>query len=1022
MNRLLFTFILAFVFHVPIWSQTDVTHLIVNPDFEEEGIQGWKTKGIGPQTNSSFKLKHGNTYAETWTGRGSKLSDTYLTQVLTNVPIGVYTLTVVGHNIQEDTPNAKQKGAWLVAGNSRTAIEVDGEYSVTTTCGNGTMTIGILLEGCTGNWFAVDNFRMTHTIVADSLQPYIQQLIAEAEAADLHLSSPEQTELDESIAVLKTFVGSQQTDGLMEAMQRVQAAMRAYLLSQASEEHPYNMTDAITNPSFEDNGTKGWIVADMGPQSNDAFKKKEGQIYMERWTWNGNAVGDGSVRQVVKNLPLGNYRLTAMAENIQEDTPSSKKNGAWIYAGDQQTPVYTTAQYEVKFTCITGEAEIGFMAKNAQGNKISVDNFQLWFLGTSYEANLAQLQQRIQTAEELTSQHLNADTLEVLTQAIAQAKAYQEGQDMTSIAATLNDAISKAEASIASYELLSKAISSARLVLKIGGEKERDTYENCINTAQALYDNPQASNEDLTGMVATLERAQFVYRLANGSGTVPVVTTYPDVIYGCKAAVGRMSVKATNLREQGFCWSTNPEPTVFDSISTTYYDFNGKVYLIPDLQPSTTYYVRAYAISTRYAVGYGDVVRIITLPEADVQYSYNMAGDDATNERIDNACKTAVSYLNTWTSIRGYRPSVNYDPGDDGAHGSYGGWITIGAAFAQNPGTVMHEMGHGIGVGQHWRYTSWDSPLHPTMYWTGERANRVFAFFENQKDVLDSEGNFVSGGNHTVADGDRVHVCYGLSGVTAPIDLLRQAAFYQGMYEDGMPAVGDGACPFYSFDGKEGEKYYLTNEKYATTKKFVAALPTGRISYKTIDINEVTNDDNCAWYVNYDPKTGFYHIQNVETGRYLSFRSGTFTTQAVNVLTGAEDIHMMPSRLTMTIETDDTTMTVKPYWLARGNRVESPEVLSAVSATSSNLSVPQLNFYDTATVQHWAFLSATQIAQLTGNKNDTAIKNLTTPLSQGEEVLYNLQGQRISVNSVFSAPSVLPKGVYIINQKKIFVK
>jgi hypothetical protein len=36
------------------------------------------------------------------------------------------------------------------------------------------------------------------------------------------------------------------------------------------------------------------------------------------------------------------------------------------------------------------------------------------------------------------------------------------------------------------------------------------------------------------------------------------------------------------------------------------------------------------------------------------------------------------------------------------------------------------------------------------------------------------------------------------------------------------------------------------------------------------------------------------------------------------------------------------------------------------------------------------------------------------------EKIYNLQGQRISVN--FSAPSVLPKGVYIVDGKKIMVK
>ena len=41
---------------------------------------------------------------------------------------------------------------------------------------------------------------------------------------------------------------------------------------------------------------------------------------------------------------------------------------------------------------------------------------------------------------------------------------------------------------------------------------------------------------------------------------------------------------------------------------------------------------------------------------------------------------------------------------------------------------------------------------------------------------------------------------------------------------------------------------------------------------------------------------------------------------------------------------------------------------------------------------------------------------------EGKDTIYNLAGQRISVNSVFSAPSVLPKGVNIMDGQKIMVK
>ena len=61
------------------------------------------------------------------------------------------------------------------------------------------------------------------------------------------------------------------------------------------------------------------------------------------------------------------------------------------------------------------------------------------------------------------------------------------------------------------------------------------------------------------------------------------------------------------------------------------------------------------------------------------------------------------------------------------------------------------------------------------------------------------------------------------------------------------------------------------------------------------------------------------------------------------------------------------------------------------------------------------------IVALTEEETADGISPLRLPLN-GERcnAIYNLQGQRISVN--FSAPSVLPKGVYIVDGKKIMVK
>lgn len=971
-------------------AQTDVTDLLTNPDFED-GVVGWRNTGMGSQGNNEFKLKHGSRYAENWTGWGGKVGDRKLYQTLTNVPAGVYTLTAVGQNIQQNDTEAKQTGAYFFINNNRTEVSFPAEYTVTATVTDGNLEVGAMTEGCTGNWVCFDHFRLTYTIVADSLQDYMKELVQKSKDIDMHTESNAQKELEAARTGLEAYIGTGLTEGIADAIRRLEQAIYAYGFSVASEDNPMDMTSSIVNPSFE-NGTKGWTSQDMGTQGNNAFTLKAGNTYAERWTDRGRPIGTGSLRQVVKNLPVGNYILTCAAQNIQEDAPYKKQTGAYIFAGTEKTEVNVRAKYEVKFTCISGETEIGFVASDAKGNWIAVDNFQLSYIGADEEANNALMQEIIASAEKLLSMKMNADTLAYLNQAIEAAKQTTDNLSFVTVSQNLEKAIDLANASIKAYADFYDILVVAEALLEEGGNEGLDVFKQKVEAGRAIYEDEHSTNETLALAGEELENAMFVFKVQNASGAAPKVKTHAEVVYGCKAAVGRLYVTGVNIIERGFCWSESPEPTVFDNRSTTTYDFNGQIYLMDNLKPSTTYYVRAYAMNKNYAVGYGDVIRIITLPEADIVYSYNWAGDEETNARIDGACQTAVYYLNTWTAIRGFRPSVNYDPGDDGAHGGYGGWITIGAMFAQNPGTVMHEMGHGIGVGQHWRYTSWDSPLHHTIYWEGERANRVFAFFENKPDEFDEEGNFTYGGNHTVADGDRVHVCYGLSGVTAPIDLLRQAAFYQGMYEDGMPAVGDGACPFHSFDCQEGVKYYITNEQYGPGKKYLKELSSGFFNYREASFEEILNDDAYAWYVDFDPQTCFYHIRNAKSGKYFTYYNSRFLSKARTELTADDNIHLMPSRKNMTFNIAGNEITVKPYWVARGNRVENPEVLNASSSVA--VSAGSLNFYDTATAQHWAFIPADQVQEFA-----TGIAEVTTSETiEGDQVkgYYNVSGVQIN--------------------------
>ena len=91
-----------------------------------------------------------------------------------------------------------------------------------------------------------------------------------------------------------------------------------------------DMTSYITNPSFE-NGTNGWVCEGLGAQTNSEFIKS-GNTYMEKWVSWGTPVGNASVYQTITQLPIGEYKLTVAAQNLNQNSTSQKCSGVYIYA------------------------------------------------------------------------------------------------------------------------------------------------------------------------------------------------------------------------------------------------------------------------------------------------------------------------------------------------------------------------------------------------------------------------------------------------------------------------------------------------------------------------------------------------------------------------------------------------------------------------------------------------------------------------------------------------------------------
>ncbi len=169
----------------------DMTNLIINPSFEKQK-EGWNIVDMGTQGNDVFKQKKGSLYLERWTGRGGKVGTGTALQTIEGLDLGIYQLKVGAQNIQEDAPNASQTGAYIVANNDRLNVDVTKDYTLTFTNIESAATIGFIAEAATGNWIAVDNFRLYY--VGGSFEEYKKALQGYVDNANNYVNKKMHTE------------------------------------------------------------------------------------------------------------------------------------------------------------------------------------------------------------------------------------------------------------------------------------------------------------------------------------------------------------------------------------------------------------------------------------------------------------------------------------------------------------------------------------------------------------------------------------------------------------------------------------------------------------------------------------------------------------------------------------------------------------------------------------------------------------------------------------------------------------
>lgn len=734
-------------------------------------------------------------------------------------------------------------------------------------------------------------------------------------------------------------------------------------------------TNHILNPSFEQNGTANWTSVNLVTQSNQSFSKKAGVIYLERWVAQGNRVGDASVRQTI-TLPVGKYRLTVGAQNYNQSATTQQCTGAYIFAGLQQTPVYTPADYVVEFTHIGTTVEIGFIAENASGNWLAVDNFRLTLIEElTADALLAELHQQIADAQALLGSMMSAAASAALHDAINTATALTAASataDIQAASQALMLAMVQAQVSIAQYADLQAAIDAAAAVYDATKNGADDLLAE-INIANALVANPDATPAELADEIERLATATLLFRVANGSGTAPVVTTHTQFyIPAAHGALIRATISGSNIIERGICWSTEPDPTIADHRSTKYYSQKGTLFHVSDMQPASVFYARPYAITGTYAVGYGEPMKIVTLPVGSCRGTWDEgAPTEDANARCRNAIAETIDYLNEWTAIKGFTLSGHYGAQTPTADCGYGGYMRIGPnAGNQAIGTVIHETGHGVGVGTHWRWYSCADTRENVTYgkWLGSWANKTLQFLENTTD----EATFMTG-DGTHGWGTNASYDWFVNGADkdkhTAVQYIGGCALLYSLYIDGLcPTTGyPNGVPGYTFQFDESKKYYIKceNPDRGLYDSFLRQRNTTSVAWMPSTDEQPT--DSAAWNITYLPQTGYYLFRNVATGKYLTHpATGTsISLKSTSSPSSTEQFQLMPSRADITLgTTDDNRFTASTYWFTWNASNENRAMVFNTFNDRTNVgavAASGFSYSSTAYNQHFLIISEDQL-------------------------------------------------------------
>ena len=1021
------------ILEIPGWTQGFTVNYTITGIYEF-GFAGTFNNGTVPSVGYDGEAGGGLALSTGWE------QNFYYTQTVT-LPAGKYTLTVPTYNGFTATGGTSML-AWIP--NSGTTVsssvasypskewtkdEISFTLSATTT---GKIRIGYkAAAGGSGNSanLVIDYLKLMATDID------MEALLAEQKSQLLALISSANYYYGDgsgnNASVLKAAIDAAQAvydnasatpEEVFEQKEPLTEAIAQYRKDNISPENPYEVF-YISNPSFED-GSKGWTISGFWTQTNSSFTKKAGSVYVEKWIDKGTAVGDASVSQEV-TLPNGIYRLTVAAQNQDQNDTSKQNTGMYVFAGDMQTPIYTPNDYSVDFTVITGTVNIGVKAEGATGNWIALDNFRLYQIGYIDEAALIEeLSRIVANAEEVLSSMMSASAKNGLSNAISSAKEITSGTKPydANVTILLQKAIETADVSIAEYKALADEIAKVQAVYD-ESKKGAAEFKAVIDEAVLLSQNDQAASAALAEEITKLEKAELAFNIANateGTGTPPAVTyTNPDFVGGATKAMLRATFEGTNTLERGVCWSTEHNPTVLDNRSTKKWSLNGYILVAEGLTPASVYYMRPYIMNTTYQVAYGDEVKVVTHPAGNCSWSWDEGGpDDATNDRCRTAVKETIDCFNEWTGVMDFHLSGHYAPGSGAGGGtadcSYGGYMRISQNQAyQATGTVLHETGHGVGVGTHVRYN--DENVH-SWYWYGREANKIYHFLENEYTKTKfADGNKVMVGDGTHAWGQNSTYDWFVNGADKDKHMELQyaggSALLYGMFIDGLDPTSSSysytqhnGIAGYTYNFDENKKYYIMckdEERGFGTSFLTNAFRTGVQWQDLLKEKKGELNDSAAWYIEYVPSLGYYRFKNVKKNCYISRGS---TSLVLTDSPAVEDTYfqLMPDRTDVTYKVNNDSITTHGYWFTwtSNGEFKAMGAKAPQSATSkyANTEIVGFNYASSSYKQQWIIISEDELPRWKEINDPTGIGGVKSEKVETDEPRKYIEGGNLIIS------------------------